>query len=144
VRRRLALLSAAVLVVTFGAAGCVGGPEEEPAPREEQVREATLQGEQKEEEEKQVLREKQQAAYYGEEFAGALTASGEPYDPYGYTAAHPHLPLGTELLVSHEGRSVRVRINDRNAHGLDLSLGAAQAIGLTEAGIAVVDVEVLS
>jgi rare lipoprotein A len=83
------------------------------------------------------------ATYYGEWYVGTTTASGEPYNPYDFTAAHPYLPLGTELLVHHNGRSVLVRVNDRCSCGLDLSLAAAQAIGLTDAGTAVVDVEVL-
>lgn len=87
------------------------------------------------------------ASYYGEGYAGKPTASGEPYDPKGYTAAHPHLPFGTRLLVSYDGRSVIVTVNDRMSsasdHDLDLSLAAAQYIGLTGVGTAVVDAEVL-
>ena len=87
------------------------------------------------------------ASYYGEGFAGKPTASGEPYDPKGYTAAHPRLPFGTRLVVSYEGRSVIVTVNDRMPSGsdrdLDLSLAAAQYLGLTNAGTAVVDAEVL-
>ena len=87
------------------------------------------------------------ASYYGERLAGVPTASGEPYDPNGYTAAHPYLPFGTKLLVSYEGRNVIVTVNDRmssdSESDLDLSLAAARAIGLTETGTAVVDAEVL-
>lgn len=83
------------------------------------------------------------ATYYGGEYVGAPTASGQLYDPNDYTAAHPYLPFGTELLVSHNGQSVIVMVNDSCSCGLDLSLAAAQALGLTELGIAVVDVEVL-
>ncbi len=79
------------------------------------------------------------ASYYGAELAGQPTASGEPFDPYDYTAAHPTLPLGTKLAVSYGGRSVEVIVNDRGPYGggrgLDLSQGAAQAIGLTQAGV---------
>lgn len=84
------------------------------------------------------------ATYYGDEYIGALTASGELYNPYDYTAAHPYLPFGTELLVSYAGRSVLVRVNDSCLCGLDLSLAAAQEIGLIDAGVAVVETEVLS
>lgn len=84
-------------------------------------------------------------SYYGTELAGNPTASGEPFDPYGLTCAHPYLPFGTVLTATLNGRSVTVRVNDRGPYvpgrGLDLSLGAAQAIGLTEAGPAVVEVE---
>jgi rare lipoprotein A len=85
-------------------------------------------------------------SYYGEELAGNPTASGEPFNPYGLTAAHPYLPFGTSLTVTSNGRSVNVRVNDRGpfvaGRGLDLSVGAARAIGLTSSGVAVVDVEV--
>lgn len=79
------------------------------------------------------------ASWYGPGFEGLPTASGETYDPYGYTAAHKTLPLGTELVVSYGGSSVGVTVNDRGpyvgARELDLSQGAAEAIGLTAAGV---------
>jgi peptidoglycan lytic transglycosylase len=85
------------------------------------------------------------ASYYAAELAGNPTASGEPFAPYDMTAAHPYLPFGTLLTVSNAGRSVTVRVNDRGPHvagrGLDLSLGAAQAIGITAAGTAVVETD---
>lgn len=136
-RRRLTLLLAAVAFVpVFGTVACGEDPEK-------QAREETLQEKQTAAEAQEGLQQRQQASYYGEEFAGGTTASGEPYDPYGFTAAHPYLPLGTELMISYEGRSVIVTVNDRSSSGLDLSLGAAQAIGLTEVGTAVVDAEVV-
>lgn len=83
------------------------------------------------------------ASWYGPGFSGLPTASGEPYDPWGYTAAHKTMPLGTELLVSYGGSSVAVTVNDRGpyvgARELDLSQGAAEALGLTEAGVDYVD-----
>jgi rare lipoprotein A len=79
------------------------------------------------------------ASYYGTGWEGSLTASGEVFDPYGYTAAHKTLPFGTRLMVRYEGRSVQVTVNDRGPYTggreLDLSKGAAQAIGLTAAGV---------
>lgn len=79
------------------------------------------------------------ASWYGPGFSGLPTATGEPYDPFGYTAAHKTMPLGTELLVSYGSSSVAVTVNDRGPYvgdrELDLSQGAAQAIGLTEAGV---------
>jgi peptidoglycan lytic transglycosylase len=84
------------------------------------------------------------ASYYDYSLAGSRTASGEPFDPEGYTAAHRTLPLGTRLLVSYEGRSVRVKVNDRGpyvpGHHLDLSLAAARKIGLVGPGTAPVTV----
>ena len=82
------------------------------------------------------------ASWYGPGFSGLPTASGEPYDPFGFTAAHKTMPLGTELLVGYGGNSVEVIVNDRGPYvgerELDLSQGAAQAIGLTEAGVDIV------
>jgi rare lipoprotein A len=77
------------------------------------------------------------SAYYWE---GSHTASGEPFNPNAMTAAHRTLPFGTHLTVTNprNGQSVTVVINDRGpfVHGvsLDLSRGAAQAIGLHGTG----------
>lgn len=83
------------------------------------------------------------ASWYGPGFEGSLTASGEVFDPYGYTAAHKTLPLGTQLTVSYAGRSVQVTVNDRGPYSggrdLDLSQGAAEYLGLTSAGVDWVD-----
>lgn len=87
------------------------------------------------------------SSYYGYELAGSPTASGVPFDPAGMTAAHKTLPLGTQLLVTYGGNSVVVTVNDRGpfvaGRDLDLSQGAAEAIGLTAAGSGVVDVQVV-
>lgn len=87
------------------------------------------------------------ASYYGYSLAGSPTASGEPFDPEGYTAAHKGLPLGTDLRVTYSGESVRVVVNDRGPYSagrdLDLSLAAAREIGLTGPGEAPVRVVVL-
>ena len=86
------------------------------------------------------------ASWYGPGFDGQLTASGEVFDAYGYTAAHNTLPLGTEITVSYAGRAVDVVVNDRGPHSggreLDLSQGAAEYLGLTAAGVDYVDYEV--
>lgn len=72
------------------------------------------------------------------------TASGEHFNPHGMTAAHKTLPFGTRLRVCLNG-CVVVRINDRGpfvrGRSLDLSRGAAAAIGLS--GVAAVRVEVM-
>jgi rare lipoprotein A len=73
--------------------------------------------------------------------AGRPTASGEAYDPNELTAASKTLPLGSTVEVTNpsNGRSVRVRINDRGPYvkgrSLDLSKRAAEEIGLTEKGV---------
>ena len=76
-----------------------------------------------------------------------MTASGEVFDPYNdYTAASLYYPMGTELRVCYAACTV-VRVNDLGPYvagrDLDLSLAAAEEIGLTTIGIDVVDVEVL-
>ena len=87
------------------------------------------------------------ASWYGAELQGSPTASGEPYNPWGYTAAHKTLPLGTELVVSYGGRSVQVTVNDRGPYvggrDLDLSQGAATDLGLTSVGVDYVDYSVV-
>jgi len=80
------------------------------------------------------------ASWYGPGFHGRKTASGERFNTYDMTAAHPSLPFGTRLRVVNEsnGRSVIVRVNDRGpfAHRriIDLAKGPAQALGLTATG----------
>ena len=78
------------------------------------------------------------SSWYGGYFHGRTTANGETYNMYGYTAAHKTLPFGTKLRVCYQG-CVDVRINDRGpfigARELDLSYGAALAIGLTHPGV---------
>lgn len=86
------------------------------------------------------------ASYYGAELAGNPTASGEPFDPSAMTAAHPSLPFGTQLEVCYQGCAT-VTVNDRGpfvgGRGLDLSQGAADAIGLTGAGVATIEMNVV-
>jgi rare lipoprotein A len=82
------------------------------------------------------------ATYYSDAYQGSPTASGEPYDAWGYTAAHPSYRLGTVVRVTNlnNGRSVTVRINDRCNCGIDLSRAAAGQIGLLRSGVAPVSV----
>jgi rare lipoprotein A len=79
------------------------------------------------------------ASWYGGGFRGSLTASGEVFDPNGYTAAHKTLPFGTQLTVRYAGRSVQVTVNGRDPYSggreLDLSRAAARSLGLTSAGV---------
>ena len=86
------------------------------------------------------------ASFYGNE-AGSQTASGQRFNQNAMTAAHRTLPFGTKLKVTHGDRSVVVTINDRGpfirGRVLDLSTGAARAIGLTSAGVGRVVAEVM-
>ena len=87
------------------------------------------------------------ASYYGSE-SGSRTASGQRFNQNAMTAAHRSLPFGTKLRVTHRGQSVIVTVNDRGpfirGRVLDLSKGAARAIGLTGAGVGHVTAEVVS
>jgi rare lipoprotein A len=88
------------------------------------------------------LFQKGTASYYGSGpgWAGRLTASGESFNPSALTAAHRSLPFGTRVLVKNlkTNKSVFVRINDHGPYIsgriIDLSVGAAQKIGLTGIG----------
>lgn len=90
------------------------------------------------------------ASWYGKEFHGKRTASGEIFNMYAFTAAHRTLPFGTYARVRNldNGRSVVVRINDRGPFTkgriIDLSYAAARAIGMVGPGIARVVLNVLS
>ena len=87
------------------------------------------------------------ASYYGNE-SGSKTASGQRFNQNALTCAHRSLPFGTKLRVTHGDRSVVVTVNDRGpfvrGRVLDLSTGAARAIGLTRAGVGRVTAEVIS
>jgi rare lipoprotein A len=87
------------------------------------------------------------ASFYGNE-SGSRTASGQRFNQNAMTCAHRSLPFGTRLRVSHGSQSVVVTVNDRGpfikGRVLDLSTGAARAIGLTSAGVGRVTAEVVS
>lgn len=89
------------------------------------------------------------ASWYGEDFHGRPTSSGERYDMYGFTAAHKTMKFGTKLRVTNPDtdKSVEVIVNDRGpfiwGRDLDLSYGAAREIGLTEKGVGRVRIEYL-
>jgi len=89
------------------------------------------------------------ASWYGEKFHGRPTSSGERYDMHGLTAAHKTLVFGTKLRVTNPdtGKSVDVVVNDRGpfipGRDLDLSYGAADAIGLSEKGVGRVKIDYL-
>jgi rare lipoprotein A len=80
------------------------------------------------------------ASYYSDKLAGRKTANGERYDPRQLTAAHRTLAFGTVVEVSRaDGRSVRVRINDRGpftgGRVIDLSRRAAEELGMVRSGV---------
>jgi rare lipoprotein A len=87
------------------------------------------------------------ASWYGRQFHGRKTASGETFDMNAMTAAHRSLPLNCYIRVTNKtnGKSVVVKVNDRGPfHGnrvLDLSYGAAKQLGITNAGTAKVNIE---
>lgn len=89
------------------------------------------------------------ASWYGPGFHGNRSASGEIFDQNALTAAHRTLPFGTHVRVTNvqSGESVVVRINDRGpySHGrvIDLSAGAARAIGLVRLGVAPVQLDIV-
>lgn len=89
------------------------------------------------------------ASWYGEYFEGKATASGEPYDMFDMTAAHPSLPLGTYVKVTNlrNRRAVIVRINDRGpvvpGRIIDVSYGAAKALNFQGRGIQRVRLDVI-
>ena len=117
---------AALATVSLLAAGCSLFRHEGPAPGSVQVG---------------------MASWYGAEFQGSRTASGERFDPHALTAASRSFPIGTHVRVTNlaNGRSVVVRVNDRGpfAHGrvLDVSRAAATALGMVGRGTARVRIE---
>jgi peptidoglycan lytic transglycosylase len=95
------------------------------------------------------FRQRGVASWYGRRFHGGLTSSGERYDMYAMTAAHPTLPVPSYARVTSiaNGRSVVVRINDRGPfhadRAIDLSYTAAYRLGYADAGSALVDIEAI-
>jgi rare lipoprotein A len=89
------------------------------------------------------------ASWYGADFHGKQTSSGEVYDMYQLTCAHNTLPLGTMVMVTNleNGRSVELKVNDRGpfvkGRIIDLSYAAARMLDMHEQGTAAVRVEVI-
>jgi rare lipoprotein A len=137
-RRRLAHgLAIAFLIVGLGAAQGPNISEAKPAPV------SSVQA--KSEVRKQVGKTKPYqigtASWYGQNFQGRPTASGEPYQMYDMTAAHLTLPMGSFVRVTNlrNGKAVVVRVNDRGpivpGRIIDLSYGAAQALQMRAHGL---------
>jgi rare lipoprotein A len=89
------------------------------------------------------------ASWYGDYFQGKATASGEPYNMYDLTAAHPTLPLGSWVRVTNlrNGRAVVVRINDRGpvvpGRIIDLSYNTARVLQFKSQGLQRVRLDVV-
>ena len=89
------------------------------------------------------------ASWYGEPFDGKKTASGQTYDMFAATAAHPWLPFGSVLRLTNPktGQSQLVRINDRGPfwgdRELDVSFLVASRLGIVECGVARLRIELL-
>jgi rare lipoprotein A len=89
------------------------------------------------------------ASWYGDYFQGRATASGEPYNMYDLTAAHPTLPLGSWVRVTNlrNGRAVVVRINDRGpvvpGRIIDLSYSTARVLQFESQGLQRVRLDVV-
>ena len=90
------------------------------------------------------------ASWYGRQFHGRKTASGETFDMNGLTAAHRSLPLNCYVKVTNKtnGKSVVVKVNDRGPFSgnrvMDLSYGAAKQLGITNKGVGNVSIERVS
>jgi rare lipoprotein A len=89
-----------------------------------------------------------EASYYTDALTGNPTASGEPYEPWAFTAAHRTLPLGSVVdVVRPDGRYVRVRVNDRGPYAkgriIDLSRRAAEVLGMVNEGVAEVFLRII-
>jgi rare lipoprotein A len=97
----------------------------------------------------QGYREQGVASWYGTDFHGKKTSSGETYDMYGPTAAHRILPLNTQVRVRNpaNNKEIVVRINDRGPFVkeriIDLSFDSAKALGLVGPGTALVELEAI-
>jgi rare lipoprotein A len=89
------------------------------------------------------------ASWYGPDFDGKPTSSGETYNMEGFTAAHRILPIPSLVRVTSlgTGKSIVVKVNDRGPfvgnREIDLSYGAAKALGIAERGLALVHIELL-
>ncbi len=96
-----------------------------------------------------TYRERGMASWYGKKFHGQPTSSGERYDMYAMTGAHPTLPIPSYVRVTNlrNGRNVVVRINDRgpfsNRRLIDLSYTAAYKLGYVATGTTDVEVELI-
>jgi len=125
-------------------------PRKANIPREFQAKSATINT--------ATFSQRGEATYYAKKYHGKITASGEPFNMYAFTAAHWTLPFNTivEVCRVDNKKCVRVRVNDKGPNPstaigrdgkpkvIDLSLVAAESIGLVQAGSAQVQLRVVS
>ena len=130
-------LAIASLIVSLGAAQGPNISEATPAP----ISSFRIKPEVRKQAGKQKPYQIGTASWYGENFQGKPTASGEPYEMYDMTAAHLTLPMGSYVRVTNlrNGKAVVVRVNDRGpivpGRIIDLSYGAAQALQFRHKGL---------
>src|ERR1700687_928210 len=149
-RRRLAEGLAVLLSVASLGAGAASGPSSLEAANVTQppVVETGRHKTRKTNSSKSKAYQVGTASWYGEQFQGRPTASGELFDMRDFTAAHPKLPLGTFVKVTNlrNGKAVVVRINDRgpvvDGRIIDLSYNAARALGFKELGLQTVRLDI--
>jgi rare lipoprotein A len=141
-RRRLAEGLAVLLAVASLGAGAASGPSSlEAAKVTKEPVTMTGQNNRPRNAQKPKAYQTGTASWYGEDFQGKTTASGEPYDMRDFTAAHPTLPLGTLVKVTNlrNNKAVVVRINDRgpvvDGRIIDLSYNAAKTLGFQDRGL---------
>lgn len=75
------------------------------------------------------------ATVYAPSYSGQTTACGQQYRHWGISVAHPYLPCGTKVTITHKGRTITAPVQDRCECNIDLSAGAAQALGVPIDGI---------
>jgi rare lipoprotein A len=139
-RRRLAESLAVVLSVASLGAGAASGPSSLEAAKVPKPL-VTISGHNPRKPRAPKAYQVGTASWYGQQFQGKETASGEPFDMRDFTAAHPSLPLGTLVRVTNlsNGKAVVLRINDRGPFVddriIDVSYNAARALGFKERGL---------
>src|SRR5271168_2000974 len=141
-RRRLAESLAVLLAIASLGAGAASGPSSlEAAKVTPQVTTTSGHLTRKTNSSKSRAFQVGTASWYGEQFQGKQTASGEPFNMSDFTAAHPSLPLGSYVKVTNlrNGKAVVVRINDRgpvvDGRIIDLSYNAARVLGFKDRGL---------
>jgi rare lipoprotein A len=140
-RRRLAEGLVVLLSIASLGAGAASGPSSLEAAKVTKVPEIQTSSHPTKKPKKSEAYQVGTASWYGEQFQGKQTASGEPFDMRDFTAAHPSLPLGTFVKVTNlrNGHAVVVRINDRgpvvDGRIIDVSYNAAQALGFQNRGV---------